>query len=121
VDVLDLFRGEGPGIDESVELSTDNSTWTRYQSAGLAGGYTSTGFSSPGTTELYMRGFADQVSDVALARITYAPVPEPTVLSLLAAGPRCRRSSSSPGVVARRPPGAHTASTCSHPSRSSSG
>lgn len=85
VDVLDLFLDEG-GIDESVELSTDNATWSQYFSAGNAGGYLSTGFAASGTTELYIRGHADQVSDVALARISYTPVPEPATALWLLAG-----------------------------------
>jgi hypothetical protein len=84
VDVLDLFLDEGPGIDESVELSTDATTWSRYYSAGLPGGYVSTGFTASSTSVLYLRGFDDKVSDGALARITY--VPEPATLSLLGIG-----------------------------------
>jgi len=88
VDVLDLFQGEGDEgeFDEAVELSTDGVLWSSFSSAGNPGGYLSTGFTAFNTSFLYVRGIDDPVSDVALARIEYEPVPEPTTLALLGIG-----------------------------------
>lgn len=89
VDVLDAFLNEGRhGTDESLELSTDGATWYRYWAdpGNLPGGYLSTGFTALSTSHLYVRGYDDCVSDVALARITYEPVPEPATFSLFGIG-----------------------------------
>jgi hypothetical protein len=89
VEVLDLFQNES-GQDEGVLFSLDGITWSPAFTAifpvGDSGGYLDTGYMASSTSNLYMMALDNPVSDVALARITYEPVPEPGTLVLLGMG-----------------------------------
>ncbi len=88
IHLLDLFAREQTG-----EIAVINGVESQATVPGITitnnGGYWETGLGFVGVSSLIFTGMSDTFSDYSLARIEYdevAPVPEPSMISLLGAG-----------------------------------